>query len=819
MNQKNYSIDGMSNPSRAKWRLLFCTVMALFSMTWGLNAQVITGTVLDDDGIEVIGANILVKGTTLGTITEIDGTYSLNLPAGATTLIFSYVGYKAQEVEIAGRSSIDVVLQSDEALLGEVVVVGYGTQRRSDLTGSVASIKGSDLSSIVSGNPTSALQGKVTGVIIENNGGQPGGDANVFVRGVSSLTNSFPLYVVDGTIEKNMNFVNPKDIESIEVLKDASSAAIYGSRAANGVVLVTTKRGTQGGAPKVTVDLRTGFETASRRLDLLNAQEFVQFRNQLEQNDNTGFVLQPTGADTDWQDLSLNTGHVVDYGVGISGGGENSSYYISGNYYDQDGILVGSGFERYNFRANTDFTIGKLKVSQSIGITQAETQDNNWFGFDGPTAPILRQNVPENEGGFEAPSFDLHNFGGFNNFALATLEDNLTTERNLLGNFNVSYEVVDGLTAKLNFGADYLNSHAFLFRPTYFQSNSQLENFNDENDLSDVRSEVLTTVIEPTLTYEKVFDSNIRFNAVVGFTEQRTNFRNVGVSGQGTPNNNIRSVSALPPSSSTFLIGEDITSGLRSIFGRVNLVFDDKYIINAIMRRDQSSRFAPGFRTGYFPSVSVGWNIANEDFFSSSSINKLKLRAGYGELGSQNIADFAFQSVFGITSPASFGGGLTQGFAQTSLALPDIKWETATTTNIGVDVGLWDDKLQFSAEYYNKDIGDLLVAVNLPSTVGFTEPVVQNVGSMRNNGFEFDAIYRQRGSRFNWNLGVNFATFNSEVTSLPNLVPGPSTSEDVTIVNRFIEGAPPGVYWGQKIKCTTWRFYQKRSQWRWYCQF
>jgi len=792
----NYQHFGL-RPSQWKHNLsifkAFFVSAALF-LTGIVSAQTITGTVLDTDGLGVIGANIVVQGTTIGTVTDFDGSYTLEAPAGSTAIVYSYLGYKSQTVEIAGRTVIDVTLEADTEILDEVVVVGYGTQKRSDLTGAVASIKGSEIASLVAGNPTSALQGKVTGVIIENNGGQPGGETNVFVRGVSSLTNSYPLYVVDGTIVENMNFINPKDIESLQVLKDASSAAIYGSRAANGVVLITTKRGDNDGKPRVSVDLRTGVENPSKMLDLLNASEFVQYRNQLEQNDNTGFTLNPTGADTDWQDLSLNAGSVVDLGASVSGGGENSSYYISGNYFDQEGILVGSGFSRYNLRANTDFSIGRFNISQSIGIAQSKIQENNWFGYDGPTAPILRENVPENEGGFEAPDFGLHNFGGFNNFGLASVEENERTQRNLLGNLSIEAKIVDGLTAKVNMGADYINDHQFLFRPTYFMSNAQLENFNDQNDLQDVRAERFTTLIEPTLTYEKEFDNN-RLNAVIGFTEQKTDIRSVGVAGQGTPNNDIKSPSALPPSNSTLLIGDQITSGIRSLFGRVNYVHDNKYIISAIMRRDESSRFAPEFRTGYFPSVSVGWNIANEDFFQSSSINKLKIRGGYGELGSQNIPDYSYQSVFGITSPASFGGALVQGYAQTSLAIPNIKWEVAKTINIGADVGLFDDQLQFSTEYYVKDVSDVLVAVNLPSTVGFSEPVVQNVGAIRNSGFEFEGIYRKRGD-FNWNLGFNIATFNSEVTSLPNLIAGPSTSEDGTTVNRYVEGLAPGVFWG-----------------------
>lgn len=755
----------------------------------------VSGVVKDDAGEPLIGVNILVKGTSTGTISDFDGSYSLNAPDDAT-LVFSYTGYQTIEIPVDGRSTIDVVMSSDSKLLDEVVVIGYGVVKKSDLTGSVASLGGEEISSLVVGNPTSALQGKISGVQIENNGGEPGGAANVFVRGVSSLTNSFPLYVIDGTFADNMNFLNPKDIDRIEVLKDASAAAIYGSRAANGVVIISTKRGETNSAPRVSLDVRAGTEAPSRMLDFLNGSEFVQYRNQREANDNTGFVLADEGISTDWQDLSLNPGNLQDYGLSVSGGGENSKYYISGNFYKQDGILVKTGYDRLNLRANTEFKLGRLTVQQSLGIAQSNTERNNWFGRDGSsTAPILRENVPENDGGFEAPSFDRHNFAGLNKYGLASLETNTERNTDLLGNISASLEIVDGLTAKINFGADYLNTHNFSFRPTFFMSVSDaVDNVNDLNDLTEIRSETLLTVLEPTLSYGKDLGSN-RLDVVVGLTEQKIDFRSVGVYAQNLPNNNIQVIGAANPSDVQALLGVNNVSGLRSAFGRVNYVHNNKYLVTATIRRDASSKFAEDFRTGVFPSASVGWKISSEDFWTVDAINSFKLRAGYGVLGAQNIPDYSYQSVFNLTSGTSVGNVLVPGYAQTSLALEDIQWETATTTNIGVDMGFMDDQITLSAEFYNKDVEDVLVGVALPSSVGFSEPVVQNVGEINNKGFEIEANYRNTGE-FTWNLGVNLSTFNSTVTSLPNQISGPTVTEDGVRVNRFIEGEAPGVYYG-----------------------
>ncbi len=783
--------------------LKFMVMSAAIFLTASISAQTVSGVVMDEGGVPIIGANIQVGGSMDGTITDIDGNFSLDMPAGSNTLVISYVGYKEIKVDVNGQSNLNITMTSDNELLDEVVVIGYGVQKRSDLVGSVASLDGSDLKSLVVGNATSALQGKMSGIQIENNGGAPGGDANVFVRGVSSLTNSFPLYVIDGTFADNMNFLNPKDIESIEVLKDASSAAIYGSRAANGVVIITTKNGTEDGETRVSLDVRSGVESATKMLDLLNGEQFVEYRNQLEANDGTGFVMPAGLPSTDWQDLSLNAGAIQDYGLSVSGGTENASYFISGNWFKQDGILVGSGFERLNGRANSKFKIGKLTINQSLSLVQSNLQENNWFGFDGATAPILAESVPENDGGFEAPSFDIHNFGGLNKYALASLEDNNLQSRNALANINFNYQFTDALSVKLNFGADYINTYSKYFAPTYFMSNSDaVINVNAQNDLSEVRGESLLTLFEPTVNYNTTLGSNNNLSVVLGYTEQKIDFRNLAIYAQGLPNNNLQVIGAASPDLIQNVGGVTNISGLRSLFGRVNYAHDDKYLVQFTMRRDESSKFAPDFRVGYFPSVSLGWKVHNESFFPSDGlINRLKIRGGLGTLGSQNIPDYSYQSVFNLTSNSSFGGAVQTGFAETSFALEDLKWEEAQTINIGADLGLLDDKFAVSLEYYKKDVSDVLVGVNLPSTSGTSVPVIRNAGSITNSGVEIEALYRNKGdSGFNYEIGFNLGTFNSEITSLPNPIIGPSTSEDLTRVNRFIEGQAPGVYWGFQIE-------------------
>jgi len=791
---------------KPKWIHQMVSLSMLILISFGLHAQVVTGVVVDEDGAGVIGASILVPDTQIGTITDIDGSFSLNVQGG-TQLEISYLGYETQNITINGQNQFNITLVGNAQLLEDVVVIGYGTQKRSDLTGAIASIDGSEIATIVTSNPTTALQGKLAGIQVESFGGQPGAAANVFVRGIGSLTNSFPLYVVDGTFADNINFLNPNDIEAIEVLKDASSAAIYGARASNGVVIISTKKGNKSGDTNVSLNLRTGLETASRRLEFLNSEQFLDYRRDLELNDATGFQIDRANFTengqlifTDWQEESFNTGGIYDLGFSVDGGGENSNYYISANYFNQDGILIESGFERFNIRGNSQFNLGKLEISQSLGITQTETEENEFFGFEAATAPILRRENPDNLGGFEAPERSLTGFGGINNFALATLEDNLNTQRNLLGNLSASFEIIEGLKAKISLGAEYTNGFRETFRPAFFMSSTDARfNDNPQNDLTHIRSEFLRTQIEPTLSYERE-TGNHRYGIVLGTSRIITRFDVLGTYVGNLPSDQISTIGTAGVDNILGSAGFREEDALLSQFGRINYAYDNKYLVTATLRRDESSRFAPGFRSDIFPSISVGWRISSEDFYNQDGIiSSLKLRAGYGELGAQNVGNYLFQSTFGTTSAAAFGNGISAGFAQTSIANASLRWETSATTNLGVDFELLQGQISGSVEYYRKDIDNLLVPVPVPASTGTSLPVTQNAGELLNQGVELDLNYRKIKGEFNFNVGFNLGTQSSVLDALPNEFPGPSVNEDLQSVNIFREGEAPGSFFGFEV--------------------
>ncbi len=777
---------------------LFNLILTFFfvGFTTTILGQTITGTVTDATG-PLPGASVVVKGTQNGTTTDFDGNYTLNNVGTDAVLVFSYVGFLTQEIAVDNRTTINVTMAEDQQQLDEVVVIGFGTQTKRDLTGAVSQIKEKDIAQIVTANPTTAIQGKLAGVQVESAGGEPGSAANVFVRGVSSLTNSFPLYVVDGTIVDDIVFLNPKDVKDIQVLKDATSAAIYGSRAANGVIIITTNRGKTNSTPTVNVDIRGGVNTETRLVDLLNGPQYIEFLNQRRINDGLpGNIVDP-GIDTDFQDLSINTGSIQDYGFNVSGGGENSSYYFSSNYYREEGLLISSDFERITTRLNSQFSLGKFKVEESFSFAQNEFTQNTAFGNQGPTLPILRAFAPENEGGFEAVDGNIFGVGGTNKFANANLLDDENTERNLLGNINLSYEIIDGLTAKINLGVDYRNIYRNNFLPTFFQSfTDATNNLNDANDLTEVRSEVLSTNVEPTLNYKKRF-GNHDLDVLIGGARQEVDVNTLAVFAQGLPSNNIRNISNFTDQVEN-TGGGRLLSRLFSVYGRVNYKYDNKYLFSGILRRDATSRFNDANNSDVFPSFSVGWVLSQENFWPEDAvINTFKLRGGYGELGSQNIGDFVFQSVLSPSSNVAFGGSPDQGFAITSLVDENISFETSTTVNFGVDLTLLDNKLNISVDYFDRDNDDVLLPVQVPSTTGSANAVTQNAASINNNGFEIQASYDyDTGSDFKFNVGLNFAAIDNELTSSPNPIVGPAINEEQTRVNRFEVGNPLGFFFG-----------------------
>ncbi len=764
--------------------------------------KTVSGTVTDGQ-FPLPGVNIIIKGTTTGTTSDFDGNYTLSDVNNEDIIVFSYVGYKSQEITIGDRTNIDVVLIEDAAALDEVVIVGYGTSNKRELTGAVSIVKGEALATTVAGNPTSALQGKLTGIQVENPGGQPGAPGNVFIRGVNSLSNAAPLYVVDGLFVDDMRYVNPSDIENISVLKDAAAAAIYGSRAANGVVLIKTNHGRKNTDLEVNFNTRIGFDTPSKKLDFINGEQYASYLNQRFINDGSSTSVTWNGIDTDWQDESLQSGIIEEYGVSLSAGSDKSAYYASLNYFNQDGILVGSGFKRLNARFNSTHEFGKFKLTQSLGLAEAKLQSNNWYGWDGASVPTLALRNAANDGGFEAPSTDIHGPGGVNQFALATLEDNLVTTRTLFASLKLDYQITEDLSAGINLGVDYTNQTQFQFTPTYFMSDvDAVLNVNTLNDLTEVRGEDVNLLFEPTLSYKKTFNDIHRVSAVVGYTRFIENQESSGIFGQGTPANSIRSVSALPSSDQNILLGTNNEAGLISYFGRLNYNYNDKYIFSGTLRRDASSRFAEANREGYFPSVSAAWNISNENFWNSETINFFKLRMSYGELGSYPDTFYPTQAVFlANQSNTSFGGGIANGLAQTTLADENLVWETTKTFDIGADISFLNSAITFSADYYAKDVEDALVPISIPSTAGVSLPVTRNAGTLVNNGFEFDLSYKKSEGDFTYTIGTNFSfNLKNEAKDIPATILGPGIDEDLRIVNRTQANGPVGAFYGWVVE-------------------
>lgn len=730
----------------------------------------VSGKVSSQDEGPLPGVNILIKGTSTGTVSDINGDYSITVPSGQSTLIFSSIGYTREEVEVNGRSTINVELLPDIKSLSEVVVIGYGTQKREDVTGAVSSIKAEDINNIVTGNPTQALQGRTSGVRVEVNGGSPGASANVIIRGTGTLSSVDPLYVINGVFSESMDFLNPADIESIEVLKDASAAAIYGARAGQGVVIITTKRGEKNQAVNIELNTSYGWQKAYRTIDYTNARQYADFRNIA--NDNDGIARAPANdaqfdpsIDSDIQDLSLNTAPIQNYGIRVSGGGENTTYSISANRLDQEGIVVASRFQRNSLSVNTGVDKGRFRLNQSLFLSNQINNPNTDFGSEFghiPTAPIYDET---RDGGYAAGNTILHGISRSTNwYGIARLKEAANTRDNLLGNLSAEYEILDGLTYNLRLSVDYENGRNYLFTPTYNISNSDVGQ-NPIADLNDSRYREVSTIVENILTYEKVFGEH-SINLLAAYSQQKDNYESLSVTGQDFPSNDLRVISAANDIAGRS--GVSLPRRIQSIFGRMNYSYNSKYLFSATIRRDGSSNFGPENRYGVFPSVSAGWNLAQEDFFQVSWIDNLKLRGSYGVLGSDNLQPFQFSPVLNINSSYTFGlsQNRVSGVSQTAFANPNVKWEKTKTTDVGMDVDLFEGKVSLTVDYFKKTSEDILVALGINPTSGTNQSVIRNAATIENKGFEFLGTYRKSFGDFKYSISGNFTILNNEVVDL-----------------------------------------------------
>ncbi|GAA4452608.1 TonB-dependent receptor [Nibrella saemangeumensis] len=744
--------------------------------------QPVSGTVKNEAGDGLPGVNVVEKGTNHGTTTDKDGRFSLTVGRQAT-LVFSYIGFVRQEIAVGGRSSINVQLMADEQSLSEVVVVGYGTQKKSSLTGAVSSVAPKDLRALPVISPTQALQGRVPGVSVTNNS-SPGSEPVVRIRGVGSISlNPNPLYVIDGVPSGGLNNLDPKDIESLEVLKDASAAAIYGSRAANGVILITTKKGSTNGKLTVNVDAYYGSQSAWRKLDLLNRDQYIQYGTALLtasgqpvpgrfNNLNTpiydGATQTFAQTDTDWQDVMFRAAPITDNQISISGGNAMSRFYTSAGYFKQDGIMPFTNYNRQSFRINSDHKISKFLT---IGQTLLAATDYRRLERDGGGRSLIMNTMrmtpywpvrdPTKIGGFSTTAQGLDATDPENPLRVAEQEMQFKTDRGvkLLGTIFAEVRFTDFLRYRFNFGGDFAYSRYNGFDPIYNDGNrSRLIAGVNEN-----RSEYFSTVLTNQLTFEKTFGKHY-VNATAVAEQQNSTSRSLSASGQ-RPDNNILVIQGVSNPNGSSSKNEN---SLISYVGRLNYEFGGRYLIGASIRRDGSSKFAPDRKWGTFPAISAGWRISEESFMQNvRSISELKIRGSYGQTGYNAIGDYDWQPLIQANATIYPFGNQTQlGSFFNRLGNSNLSWEVTTMSNIGIDASLLNNKITLTAEVYNRQTDGLLLSVPLPESMGYSASPLANVGSMRNRGFELSAGYNHSGKNFNWNLTGMFDMTRNKVLGL-----------------------------------------------------
>ncbi|MBB4079119.1 TonB-linked SusC/RagA family outer membrane protein [Lewinella aquimaris] len=791
---------------------LFCLGFVL-----GLTAQTtVSGTITDQSGEPLIGASVLAEGTSTGTVSDIDGNFSLNVPAGVEALVASYTGFKTQNIPLDGRTTYDIVMDEDAAQLSEVVVVGYGKQIRSTLTGNIAQIEGDAIQNLPVTSAEQAIQGRTAGVFVQAVSGKPGGRINVRVRGSSSISaGNNPLYVVDGVPitsgtfsspgSGSQNFLadlNPNDIQSIEILKDASSAAIYGSRAANGVVLITTKEGVSG-RTKINFNVSFGSSEPSRRQEFLNAQEFVEFFQQTARGGarydfNNGlnefglsddeYTLENTTqayldfvegrfdrysgpsnwrtneTNTNWEDEAFRTGQSRNADLSASGGSDKLTYYASFGYSDQEGILVDNGFQRLSTRLNLDAEASdRFRYGLRLGLSRSDNSrvsNDNQFSTPlqlialSPITPVRNTTGEEYQGFEPGQLFDRPVTTYYNGLVELENSEKQSISFRTLANVFGEFDLVEGLSLRAEAGVDVANikQDRFLGRLT--------DGGESTNGFADSRwSNIVNYNTKALLLYNKDFDAGHNVDFVGGIEFQKSDQENILVEGQEFPLDQLRTIAS----------AAEITDGTTdlteftflSYFGRANYNFNRKYLFSISGRLDGSSRFGTNNQYGFFPAVAAGWVISEEDFFeSNATVSYLKLRSSYGLTGNADINNFASRGLYDASSYAA-----TSGLGPIQIANPDLTWEETAQFDVGIDFGLFNNRLSGEVDYYVKNTNDLLLNVPVPGTTGFRTQF-RNVGELRNRGVEvlLNAVIFDQA--FSWSSSANFALNENEILSL-----------------------------------------------------
>lgn len=793
-------------------KILGMALLLAFMPLWVMaQTVVIKGSVSDADG-PLMGATVKVKGTSNATITDYDGRYSISASKGQT-LEVSYIGYVAKNVQVGNQTTIDIILEADGRLLSDVVVVGYGQMKRSDLTGSVVSVDDKAIKQSVPTSIDQVLQGRAAGVQIQANSGTPGGNSSIRIRGTNSINlTSQPIFVIDGVVIETstsddssnpLAAINPNDIVSMDILKDASATAIYGSRASNGVIMVTTRRGQKGDA-LVTYDGYVGWQNMPKHLDVLNLREYAEHYNAVAdaqiKNPSANFVRPDLLSEgTDWQDELFRNAFTTSHNVGISGGKEGISYAFSGGYLDQEGIALGSSFNRLTLRSNID---AQLKSWLKGGISFSMTSSKQKLGTDNNLIMNALRSQPSTavynaDGGFDGPD-DV--WMPENPVAIALLRDNYNKKENFRLNTYLEANIIKGLTLKTEVSADYNNQRFYYYEPDY-----QLGiKTNDIRTGKWTKTNSKYWSWRNILTYDASFAEKHNVNVMIGQEMSHSHWETQASTATGYLSNSATDPSAGDVTQSTGT-GSQVNSSIFSYFGRLFYNFDDRYLLTATLRRDGSSKFAEDNRWGWFPSAALAWKVSNESFLKDNKVlNNLKLRLGWGATGNQNVENWAYMALL-ASKTTPWGTGVLNG----NNANPNLKWETTYSTNVGLDFAFFNNRIEFIVDWYYKNTKDLLLQMPLPGFLGSTGQGAAsnpwaNVGSIRNTGIEFtlNTVNIDKGG-FLWRSNAVFSLNRNKVTALDTenseLYYNLSIGSDNTNVTKTVVGKPIGQFWGYKV--------------------
>lgn len=801
-------------------------------------AQTISGVITDAVTNEPLpGASVMIKNTQIGTTTNLEGRYELSNVPDEAVLVVSFIGYLPFEAPISGRSTLDIKLSPDSKALSEVVVVGYGTVSKKDVSGAVASISGKEIQNMPIRTATDALQGKAAGVMVTQSSGSPGSAGVVRIRGIGSINgDNSPLYIVDGLPQSNIGWLNPNDIETMDIHKDASAAAIYGSRASNGLVMITTRKGAKNEAINVSFDSYYGLQSPWKRPHMLNASEFIDYKNRAAVaagaaapitpsmkeealkfvNANTG----PNGTDW-WKQIIHQNAPVQSYNINITGGSKKIDFSSALGYMDQKGIVKGSDYRRISWRNNVNAEINeRVKLGTNIAVvyeSRRNIDENNPYSgtiFSAMTAdpitPVYRNNLKDIPSFYSTimqgydPSNSFSKYAGvlYSNKPnplgqIERMRQSIWEGITLKGGANLEVKILEPLKFRSNVGVDLGRGISKGFAPQYFLNAYDFANFSTVSNSSSWSNYFLW---ENTLAYDQVWDQH-RVNFLVGTSAELTKGLDYAASKQGTVNNEedmrIINAATINPGAS----GYTYSNALHSYFGRVSYSYANRYVLTANIRRDGTSRFGKDHRWGTFPSVSAAWNFTEEDFIKNAGLKWLsegKLRASYGHIGNQNVSSGAYLSTYGNGGRYLFGDNNTAylGAGRTSIGNPMLQWETSKQTDIGLDVSLLNHKLTFAADYFNKVIDNMLLIVPLPTTLGYPNFPWSNAGKMVNKGWEFAVGYDDAVGDFQYGVKATISTFRNTVTTLGGGEPIYSTAHLGETITKTEEGMPVGYYYG-----------------------